>query len=352
MHYTLLKYWVKLALRLFYFRHQVIGKENIPKTGGVIFAGNHQNAVMDAFNIICNCGREPYFATRSDLFKKEWIKKVLLSLKMYPVYRLHDGRENMKQNEKAFEFFSNKLNEGKSVGIFPEGAASYKYQLLPFKKGMARLALKSLEKNPDNPIYIIPSGLQYTRKHDYQADLLIQFGKAIRVNDYYELYQEKSAKAIRQLTLDIHLKLKELIVHIEDGNYEIENQNRIKIEFQTKGDLLAKFNAGKQIEFLNKIERNYWMSILKYWISYPILIIGFFLHYPFRKIFDYRTHQNIKDSQFFATSKYIHGMFFFPIYYLGLTILIWFLLGKYFLLLLLFIPIGGRWVYRSLKKVY
>lgn len=347
MHYTILKYWVKLALRLFYYRHQVVGLEHVPKKGGVIFAGNHQNAPMDAFNIICNGQREPYFATRADLFKKDWMRKLLLSFKMYPVYRLSDGRKSMQENAKAFDFFSQKLVEGKSVGIFPEGQASYKYQLLPFKKGMARLALKSLEKNSELPIYIVPSGLQYERLHHYQADLLIQFGKPILVNDYFELYQEKPARAIKQLTLDTHQKLSELIIHIPDNdNYENINHRRKLIHQNTPGDLLNKFNTEKSNMYQEIKFNSNKKDSLFYYLLFPFLIIGFLFHYPIRKFIDDRTNKTIKDSQFLATSKFAHGFLIFPVYYLILALVIYFSSPIYCLFFLLIVPFCGRLAYR------
>lgn len=355
MHYTLLKYWVRWALRLFYFRHQVVGLENVPKEGGAIFIGNHQNAVMDAFNIICNSGREPYFATRADLFNKDWIRKLLLAFKMYPVYRLRDGRANMKQNEDAFDFFSQRLAEGNTVGIFPEGEASYKYQLLPFKKGMARLAFRALEKNPEQALYIIPSGLQYERKHHYQADLLVQFGKPILVNDYYELYQEKPAKAIRQLTLDTHPKLAQLLIDIPDEDYNFINKEREIVHHNTRGNLAARFR--KEKAFIEKPWNPYRKKKYKNWkiiygIISPILLIGLLFHYPLRRIIDWRVHRKVKDNQFYASLKFAYGFLLFPMYYLILGIFLCIYFNPFYLLLLPVITLGGRWIYRIGKDIY
>ncbi len=307
---------------------------------------------MDAFNIICNCGREPYFATRADLFQKDWMRKLLLSLKMYPVYRLRDGRANLKQNEDAFDFFSQKLQEGKSVGIFPEGGASYYYRLLNFKKGMARLAFKSLEKNPKHPIYVVPSGLQYERKKDYQGELLLQFGKPIKVNDYWSLYQEKPARAIRQLTLDTHEQLRAILIHIPTEDYERINEDRTHFHLHSKGTLLEKFKQEKQMieagSFPKTKERSQFDLIP--FILFPITILGLFLHYPFRKLFTLQSRKKIKDSQFFATSNFARGLLFFTLYYPIIGFITYWLLPVYFLLAIPLIPVGGRWVYQLLEK--
>ncbi len=357
MHYTLLKYWVKLSLKLFYYNYQIVGVENIPKKGGVIFAANHQNAPMDAFNIICNSGREPYFATRGDLFSKEWMKKILLSLKMYPVFRLPDGREKMALNNDAFNFFSQKLIEEKSVGIFPEGAAAYKHQLLPLKKGIARLAFKALENNPDKPIYIIPTGLQYERIHDYQADLLIQYGKAILVNDYYDLYLENKARAFRKIVQDLNLKISELIIDIQEEGEVYEEINTLRKNHynNNQGDLISKFKTGKKIiknpnDFPLIINKEQKMNLF-HLLFFPLLILGFLFHYPIRKHIDNQANKKTKDSQFLATNKFIKGLFFFPFYYAILALIIIIISHKLSLLFIPCIAIGGRWAYRMIHGV-
>ncbi len=338
-------------MRLFHYRHQVIGKEHIPENEAVIFAANHQNAPMDAFNIICNCGKNPYFATRGDLFKKPILKKILLSLKMYPVFRLRDGRENMKQNEDAFDFFSSQLLKNNAVGIFPEGAASYQHQLLPLKKGMARLAFQTLEKNPDKKIFIIPTGLQYHRKYYYQSDILIQFGKPIPVHDYKKKYLEHKAKAIRKLTQDTALAMQKLIIHIPDKNYDEINQKRIINYENSDKELIARFKEGLKIveEPLNysshkKNKKN------KFW-KIPLSIFGLIFHYPIRNYFEKKTQEKIKDNQFFATSNFIRGYLFFPFYYFILGCLITYFFSPIYLLCLLFLSFSGRWAYHWMKSV-
>ena len=50
--YSLLYWSVYLYFNVYYKKFTVIGRNNIPAGKPVIFAGNHQNALMDALSIL------------------------------------------------------------------------------------------------------------------------------------------------------------------------------------------------------------------------------------------------------------------------------------------------------------
>ncbi len=358
MIYKFLKYWVKGGLRLFYYRHQVVGTENIPDDGGLIFAANHQNAPMDAFNIICNSEHEPYFATRGSAFKNKNITKILHYLKLYPVYRPMDGWRQMSLNNDAFDFFGKKLLNNKSVGIFPEGAPAYNYRLLPLKKGMARLAFQALEKNPSHIIYIIPTGFHYERKHDYMGDMLIQFSKPIQVNNYYSDFLENKNKAIRNLTLKIESEISNIIIDIQDKEkYEEINNARKIIYNNSKNNLIHRFKEGKnhinnfeQNDFTNIHKKNQENTLMKI-LGFPFLIFGLITHYPIRRLIDNNTLKKTKDSQFLATGKFLKGLFIFSFYYLSLIFIILIFLHPVYIFILPLIPVSGRYAYRKMNDI-
>ena len=56
---------------------RAIIKKNIPKGKPVIFAINHQNALMDALTARAAMKGQPVFMTRADIFKKPAIAKIL-----------------------------------------------------------------------------------------------------------------------------------------------------------------------------------------------------------------------------------------------------------------------------------
>ena len=53
----------------FYFRHiEIVGEDNVPQDGAVLFCGNHQNSLIDPMMIICFGGRVVRFAAADILF--------------------------------------------------------------------------------------------------------------------------------------------------------------------------------------------------------------------------------------------------------------------------------------------
>ena len=85
------------------------------------------------------------------------------------------------------------------------------------KKGTARLAFGALEQSPDLDLHIVPVGVNYTYADRFRGDAMLDFGEPIRVQNYWDLYQENPQKAIRDLTDQLKAALSERVIHIEDA---------------------------------------------------------------------------------------------------------------------------------------
>ncbi len=391
IHYTISKFMVKTALRLgFYSRYEVLGLENVPKDGGVIFAANHQNALIDAFNVVTSSGRDPWYATRADVFEKPIAKKLLHSYRMVPIFRPRDGWKNMANNNETFDFLTSKLLAGESIGIFPEGQPSYNFSLLPFKKGAARLAFKAQSEKPDFPIYIVPVGLQYGELEKFRSDLLIQFGKPINVQDYLPLYVEKAGKANRELTLEIRKRIEPLMINISDQeNYDAINFARkenglllkygkgtnLKQEFDAGKDLVAEYEqaeskeslVSKAVVSLSELPGK-WKSLqgkvhkesgrgnvlffLLQWFLFPLNLLGI-LSLPMALWIYNRTIKNTADKQFITTSLFGHGFLLFPIYYGILAIIFSLLFWKWwvYFIAIIILPIAGVSLFNFIREI-
>ncbi len=344
MHYPILKVLVRWAMRLYYRQIKFEGKQHIPQDAAVIYAGNHQSALMDALLLACFLPKSPYFATRADLFKKNWMRRVLISLKMFPIYRSRDGRDSMTANDESFAFFSGVLRRLDPVGIFPEGAGSYFHNLLPLKKGLARLAFKALEDKPDLPLYLVPVGLNYNSPYALGTDVLVRFGPAIDLRPYYKLYLEQPAAALRQLTDVLSDALQAEMIHITLGeDYDfIHAQSRVaakegkdlneafylqKLAIQALVQMQAtdparfqqaKSSAEAQLDTRPGIQwkPSTWWQIL----IYPLALLGLVLHYPLGRYITQRTKHKVKDKQFISTVLFSSGLWMFLLMYLILGI--------------------------------
>ena len=145
-----------------FFHPKIIGRENIPETGGVILAGNHRHIFDPCMPFISSKRRVDYLA-KKELFSGifGWFFKLVGCI---PVDRGHDN--TLAKNE-AIKV----LEEGKVLGIFPEGTRNKTNDiLLPFKYGAVSMSKKT-------NAYIVPFAI--TGKYKlFNNDLTIKFGKA------------------------------------------------------------------------------------------------------------------------------------------------------------------------------
>jgi 1-acyl-sn-glycerol-3-phosphate acyltransferase len=74
--YTFLKYYIKLGLFFYHKKIEVIGLENIPKKGAILFISNHPNALIDPLLIVTNNVRSIHFLSRASAFKNKLMQLV------------------------------------------------------------------------------------------------------------------------------------------------------------------------------------------------------------------------------------------------------------------------------------
>jgi 1-acyl-sn-glycerol-3-phosphate acyltransferase len=72
--YAIFKQYVKFLYQI-YFRLNTHNSKNIPKDEILVYAANHQNALMDALAFITTTKGQHIFLGRADIFKKRIILK-------------------------------------------------------------------------------------------------------------------------------------------------------------------------------------------------------------------------------------------------------------------------------------
>ena len=81
--YALLRWYCNILFHRYYKRIETHGyNENVPKEGSIIFAANHQNALIDALAIISTQRRQLVFLARSDIFENPVSNKILTFFKI------------------------------------------------------------------------------------------------------------------------------------------------------------------------------------------------------------------------------------------------------------------------------
>lgn len=169
-------FFMGILLRLFfrlYGRWRLIGVENVPKTGPVIFAANHASYLDPLVGWSAIWGtRKMIGVAKEELWKNRLVAYFMDSLDSIPVKR-HSADRTM------FRRCLEVLERGDTVGIFPEGTRTYDGKLNPAEPGMALLYVKT--KAPIVPVALIGTFEMYPRKAKRlrRVSLRVVFGKPI-----------------------------------------------------------------------------------------------------------------------------------------------------------------------------
>jgi 1-acyl-sn-glycerol-3-phosphate acyltransferase len=143
-----LGYWLVKTLALVFFRLlygvKVAGRENIPRSGKVIFASNHRSnfdpPLLGGF-----IPREVHFFAKEELFRKRWSGGFLRYLNAFPVRRGQLDRQAMSQCLKV-------LGSDGALVFFPEGTRAPADGFLKAKMGIGWVV--ALSDAPVVPVYI------------------------------------------------------------------------------------------------------------------------------------------------------------------------------------------------------
>lgn len=215
--YWLLRHYQDFLFRL-YFKTETVGLEKLPKNTTLIFAPNHQNALMDALGTLVMFNNwQPVFLARADIFKKPAVNRILTFLKIMPVYRIRDGYENLSLNDEIFKKTMDVLHNKNGLVILPEGSHAGFKRLRQLKKGIARIAFQAEDAaNGELNIHIVPVGLEYSNYVRFHSKFLIRVGEPFEIKKYLGLYHQNKALAYNALIEELEQGIKKEIINIED----------------------------------------------------------------------------------------------------------------------------------------
>ncbi len=402
--YWCLKQYIRFIDWIIHHKTILIGEENIPKNKPILFAPNHQNALSDPMAILLHTRFQPVWLARADIFKNRIISLILRFLKIMPVYRMRDGKDQLSKNDKTFTDSIKVLENNFALALFPEAAHSGKRQMLLHKKAVPRIVFMAEEKAKNNlDIHIVPTGIYYSSYWKFNRTVIVNFGNPILVNDFLEEYQANPASATISLREAIFSAIEPLTINIKSKKFydefelirEIYGKRFLKRQ-RKKETLLNRFKTDQKltqrldelgIEQLGEIEnilaevKSYHTLVrkngLRNWLvenpknnflkiganklgltlSLPIFLYGFLFNViPFFAI-DIVVRKKVKDKSFYSTFFLGLGMLLFPlVYLLQLWAVSSFLHSFWIKLLFLFsLPIAGkiafRWYILLLKTI-
>jgi len=344
----------------------VLGKENIPKEGPVIFAPNHLNALMDAL-VVQSVSPDNYatiFLARADVFKKEAVAKFMRSAKIMPAFRLRDGIENLGKNADVFDQGVEVLERNHALGIMPEGNQELERKIRPLVKGIFRIAFAAQSKMGETKsVKIIPIGIDYDDFIKFGKNVIVNIGQPIDVQDYMKAYEVNPAVAVNEIKNRLKTELENLTVHLdtqefyscfettvyaanetmlqkmglednivnrfmarrEIGKKLVATEKNSKDRILKLNELCVKFNNElKDLNFrIKDISRKpdkisvLLLKCLALFLTLPVFIFGFLFNIlPFFSPVFTRKAIKIKFPGFFSSVHYVVGLLTFPLFYL------------------------------------
>lgn len=385
--YTLAKIPVKTTLRLNFKKLVFTGrKENVSKDQPVIFAPNHRNALLDALMLVY-AGyplKQVVFLARADIFKQKFIAWILRGLRIIPVFRIRDGKDNLNRNSEIFNNAASILKNNNPIAIFPEARHNPKQSLLPIQKAVPRIVLpteasRAFELNSQ----IVPVSIYYRDIFGFLSDAYVTFGTPIDVSKYKEVYDENPGLATNQLRLELERSLKSMVVDIWNDEFYDEychaiDWNGDKIEKEKFSDrkdgfLQSSLHIVRSLDDVYENDRpafntriagfreacnilqahglttkdrlwetsgslNLFTRFKALVLTSPLMLLGF-LNGLFPLLINKKLLSLFKDKQFVPSVRYASGLIFVPVFDLIQSLLLgaltknWLLALVYFLVM-------------------
>jgi len=155
-------------------RLEIIGIDNIPETGAVVIVANHIS-MWDAVILYCAIKRRVCFMAKEELFRVPVIGYAISKIDAFPV-----KRDTIDRN--ALRIAARILEEGRILGIFPEGHRSMGGAMREFKNGAALFAHRSKST-------VIPVLFENTDKafpKTFKSKIRMTIGPPIDMSAFYE----------------------------------------------------------------------------------------------------------------------------------------------------------------------
>jgi 1-acyl-sn-glycerol-3-phosphate acyltransferase len=369
---------LRLALRVFFRRVEIEGRERVPRAGACVFVVNHPNALVDPVFILCHAPRRVSFLAKEPIFHVPVIGALARALDAIPVYRKQDEGADTARNRETFRAAREQLRGGGSIAICPEGASHSDTKLRPLKTGAARIALGVAAEDPSIDLNIVPAGLYYTAKTSFRSAALLRFGEPLKVEPAgLDADGEPPRDAVRALSARIERALLEVTLNAEHEHAlgtiaraerifssEVGTQGRAARTLAEQLELRRRFLAGYSFHLAHNagrlaslearlkryeetlrlagldpedlasaqaspraVLRHVFTRVLPVLASAPFAAVGFVAHYvPYKLAGALATRLARRDDDMISTIKIVAAMLLFPLTWLALAII----LGRFF----------------------
>lgn len=177
--------WCKI-----YYRAEILGLENIPKDGALIFCGNHRS-YLDPPLMVVTGKRDMRFLAKEELAKNPFLNFLKWVFDAILVKRDEKDVTAVKESLKT-------LKNGDCIALFPEGTRNGLKKGEKVKDGVAFFAIRTGAK-------IVPCGIKGGEKGNRKVT--ITYGKPL---DYSEYKGSKDKDVLEKITKEVMENIIEL----------------------------------------------------------------------------------------------------------------------------------------------
>lgn len=256
MIYSLLRSAAAVALRWYYADVSIVGSERVPRTGPLLVAVNHPNALVDVLVAGRAVPRRLMFTAKATLFENAVAAATLRWLGVVPLRRASDeaqrGTVDPSRNAQVFDAIAAALAKDQAILIFPEGKSHDEPAMAPLRTGAARMALHARETRHVMNIRVLPIGLVFERKDRPRSRVLAIVGDPIDVEPF-----ASEPEAVAGLTSAIDASLRSLTLNyatIEEAERDARLSRALAtlLRFEAPsvgdaGDLRARTDIARQL---------------------------------------------------------------------------------------------------------
>ena len=215
--YRLVRALVRVLVRVFYRRIDVIGLERVPERGPLIVVANHQNALVDPMLLLSTLPHRLVPIAKAPLFHSPLFGPLLRMTGAIPVHRRQDEPDasaDPNRNAEMFARATSALRGGRAILIFPEGVSQAEPRLMPLRTGAARLALGA---ELEEPVTILPVGLVFDEPGTFRTGrAVVRVGSPLVLAPEPATAPGSAEERIRRVTDDIAAAIRGQIVEARD----------------------------------------------------------------------------------------------------------------------------------------
>jgi len=248
--------YVKEVLRRV-FNHRIENpyKTLFPEYGPGVIVSNHESH-FDPFFVGASCHRQIRWMSKIENFKTPLVRTLFYNL---GAFRL--DRENP---DEGWNIAKNLIDDGKWIGIFPEGTRTDDGSLGVFRTGAVRLAIE--KKIPIVPVGVIGSraALPKGKLVLKPVKVITRVGKPIYYDDYN--IDTITYPELRRLTDE----LRQDVVDLVEGNFHTEEAKTKQLSIGTAKDMEEKPKGNPVVKFFKKAAFDFlqlwddsWYALLK-----------------------------------------------------------------------------------------